>query len=383
MSLGSPPEDLRFSAISSGRHTCAVTKSGVPYCWGAAGTYREAEEQEDYEAERQAFDRAMRSSKPGEDPRDEYIKKRVPARGVMAFSSSPRRVRTPVRFVSISVGILHTCALTSDGAAYCWGSNEHGELGNGSKDDSLVPIPVAGGMKFRSVVAGDSFTCGITAASAAYCCGSGYTIANQGDDEKLFVGQREYLDVLQPHPILTKVKLRSISIDRLPSGQALGTESLVDTDGALLIAPGCCANPPEGIPPNTQFLSADGGCGLTAAEKVVCFAPRLKTSPASGSLFQSVSAFDDGACAVTKEGALYCWGVGEGGELGPVATGSKAEPPPVSGNLIFQAVSRGDLHTCGLSRDGEAYCWGTLPNHAIKKESWFRYGPMPVKITAR
>ncbi len=33
-------------------------------------------------------------------------------------------------FRSITAGVAHTCVLNADGKAYCWGSNEHGQLGN-------------------------------------------------------------------------------------------------------------------------------------------------------------------------------------------------------------------------------------------------------------
>jgi len=46
-------------------------------------------------------------------------------------------------FKSISAGMVHACSLTRAGDAYCWGTNKDGQLGNGSKNDSVRPTLVA------------------------------------------------------------------------------------------------------------------------------------------------------------------------------------------------------------------------------------------------
>jgi alpha-tubulin suppressor-like RCC1 family protein len=74
----------------------------------------------------------------------------------------------------VTAGASHTCALTKDGHAYCWGSNINGSLGNGSTDASNVPVPVAGAITFTSIVAGSTHTCALTKAGAAYCWGSNF-----------------------------------------------------------------------------------------------------------------------------------------------------------------------------------------------------------------
>ena len=43
---------------------------------------------------------------------------------------------------SVSAGVGHSCGVTTEGAAYCWGSNQGGLLGDGTNTVSIVPVPV-------------------------------------------------------------------------------------------------------------------------------------------------------------------------------------------------------------------------------------------------
>jgi alpha-tubulin suppressor-like RCC1 family protein len=89
-------------------------------------------------------------------------------------------VKTGTRFVSVSAGWWHTCALAADGGAWCWGSDVFGQLGGRPVEPescpaaaacSTVPVPVAGEGRFVAVGAGGAHSCGLTADGTAYCWG--------------------------------------------------------------------------------------------------------------------------------------------------------------------------------------------------------------------
>ena len=94
------------------------------------------------------------------------------------FRTQPTRVVGGLTFRQVSAGHLHTCGVTTGNVAYCWGGNSSGQLGDGSRTDRLRPVRVAGGLLLRSVTAGGDFfgdyTCGVTTTNVAYCWGANF-----------------------------------------------------------------------------------------------------------------------------------------------------------------------------------------------------------------
>jgi hypothetical protein len=129
----------RWMALAAGRfHTCGLTAAGHAYCWGSGEHGRLG------------------------------IGDLVPA-------DTARTVAHPVAgghvFAELGAGVLHTCALTAAGAAYCWGSNFSGQIGVDDAADALVPTQVGGGIAFAALATGGYHACGLTAAGQAYCWG--------------------------------------------------------------------------------------------------------------------------------------------------------------------------------------------------------------------
>lgn len=91
-------------------------------------------------------------------------------------STTPLRVGATQTFTTVALGDLHACALDAAGALFCWGANGHGQVGDGSTTDRLVPTAALGGRSYTQLVTGVAHSCALDAAGVAYCWGSAHQI---------------------------------------------------------------------------------------------------------------------------------------------------------------------------------------------------------------
>jgi alpha-tubulin suppressor-like RCC1 family protein len=229
-------------------------------------------------------------------------------------------------FTSISAGGWHTCGLTQEGRAYCWGAGTEGRLGNDLGVDSAIPVGVAGGLKFKVLSAGYRNTCGVTAGGVTHCWGGvGGT------------GRERWGSTVTPNAFVPV---------RVPGNVILETISVGAHSACGLAADGkgyCWGE------------NAHGKLGTGSTEKESESPQRV----AGGLRFRLISvAIGDHACGVTRTGVAYCWGGNDAGQLGDGTKNDSAVPVAVAGGLRFATLSTGNLHTCGVTTDGSTYCWG-------------------------
>jgi alpha-tubulin suppressor-like RCC1 family protein len=93
--------------------------------------------------------------------------------GTRATALAPEEVTTlGVGAVQIVAGGIHTCARKDDGTVWCWGRNQEGQLGDGTMTDSVVPVEVTAlGSSVVEIAAGGDHTCARTVDGALFCWG--------------------------------------------------------------------------------------------------------------------------------------------------------------------------------------------------------------------
>ena len=116
----SPPApvagDHRFRSIAvSTTRSCAIELNGAMYCWG-------------YVPEVPQHDRCLDSNGLSD---------------MQHCTASPVLVHPGTQFRLVALGENHQCAIAATGAAYCWGANDWGELGNGTRRESTKLLAVA------------------------------------------------------------------------------------------------------------------------------------------------------------------------------------------------------------------------------------------------
>jgi len=238
---------LTWSQVATGAsHTCALTTDQDAYCWG--------------------------SNQLGQ----------LGTRGDTTSMFAPTLVYGGFKFSSIASGVNHVCALTLSHDALCWGSNQFGQLGDGTGSNRVAPTLVTGGLAFQAIAGGDPWTCALSTAGKPYCWG-----AVQG------IGT-----VVTPHGYDSAPVFVSLAVGSFHACALTG-------DGSAY----CWGN--------NQF----GQLGDSTTVS------RTDPTPVIGGMkFKSIAAGVAHTCGITTDGSLACWGLNLAGELGDKTTATRNVP---------------------------------------------------------
>ncbi len=284
-----------WKSVSAGdQHTCAITTDNELFCWGFGGDGRLGN-------------------------------------GTNQSASEPFPVTikntNSTNWLTVSAGIVHTCAITIGGDAYCWGSNVDGSIGvtGNDNDNYTTPQRVGNSSSWTAIAAGGRHTCGIQknlAVNTLYCWGlyTGDNIWNQAHATPAL------LSVYKDSGIVSAGHAHTCVIDN-------------------------------------RVLS----------KELVCFGSNNFNqlgdldSVNAGKNWTTVSAGTQHTCAI-KENKLFCWG-----------NSMDTFRPP--NGLAFHQVTVGYNHTCIIDSNQHAYCQGdgtygqtgngsNDPSDALKPVKW-------------
>ena len=251
--------------------------------------------------------------------------------GFISSQLAPVAVLGGLSFRQVSAGEGHTCGVTTSNIAYCWGNDVVGQVGDGAGHNSGTPVPVAGGLRFRQVHAGENHTCGVTTDNVAYCWGANYFGA---------LGDGTTTERSTPVAVAGGLSFRQVV-----AGRAYSCGTTTD-DRAY-----CWGDNTEGQLGIGSFGRLNG---------------RLTPAPVAGRhSFRQVIAGAINTCGITPDDRAYCWGDNASGEIGDGTSNRRTRPVAVLGGLQFRWVDPGGSqlgtpapHTCGTTTGHRAYCWG-------------------------
>lgn len=269
-------------------HACALRRDGTALCWGANNTGQLGN-------------------------------------GTTVYTSTPTAVtQGAVRYAQLTAGLVHTCALSTDPAVspglHCWGNrnaNQYGAIG----PDQLTPLYANSG-SFGEVRAGMQHSCARSASGRVLCVG-------QNGSGQLGIGTT-----------LTATGWTLASAYGLVQALAAGATHtcVIDLVGGVRCA-------------GSNSYGELGVGTTTAATSPLPVAITNVTQLALGSNF---------TCALRGDGTVSCWGRSDLGSVGvPALAGSiVSTPQPVAGLSDVTGIAAGIDTACAVKRDGTVWCWG-------------------------
>ncbi len=334
-----------FRSLAIGAESvCGITTAGAIYCWGAndkgqlglgdttqRNTPTLLNHGHDYvkiAATAQSFCASTVTGKNfcwGSDEQEQLGNGAASGNKSIASAMDLSQVSGDARFTSLLAGGWSSCGLTSEGNVYCAGAYSDGNLGYGGALTAPAPrfVPVPTEQKFRSLVNGYDHQCGLTAQGKAYCWGL-------NEFGELGIGRTS---AKETYPIAVQF---SGAFTQLVTGRN-GTCGLA-SDGTVY----CWGS--------DEFGQLGNGETKENKNVPVAISNSLK--------FISLAAGETHNCAITQQGAAYCWGGNGKGQLGDTSFIDAYTPKAVNGSFTFKSVSAGKNHSCGVAVDGASYCWG-------------------------
>jgi alpha-tubulin suppressor-like RCC1 family protein len=194
---------------------------------------------------------------------------------------APTRVKSDTRFTSIAAEGWHSLAIDEDGGLWAWGSNQEGQLGDGTTQRRNTPIKIKDGTRFRGIAASSFYSLAIDENGDVWAWGNWSWNRKDGDGKVSVVTTPTKINEGYNFTSITTSKVHSLAIDN--RGELWGWG--YNFYGQL------------GIGKNYDW----------------------KTEPTKiqgGTRFVSVSAGHDHSIALDRSGNIWAWGENVCGQIG-------------------------------------------------------------------
>ncbi len=244
--------------------------------------------------------------------------------GGRSSSRVPVQVANLHNVIAISAGSGHSLALTEGGIVYAWGRNDHGQLGNGGRVNSRVPFQVADLNNVIAISAGGYDSLALTEDGTVYVWGNNVPRGQVGGSSNV------------------PVQVQGLSnITAISTG---GNHSLVLTEGGLVYAWGF-----------NEYGQLGNGLSSTSHVPV-----QVQGSDGDGALsgIVAISVGRQHSLALAENGDVYAWGYNEYGQLGNNSITDSYLPVRVPGLTGIKVISTKKHHSLAMSNDGSVYAWG-------------------------
>lgn len=261
----------------------------------------------------------------------------------------------------ISAGSNHTCAISSDDFAYCWGDNTYGQLGDGTNISKLLPTKVQSTygdmLPVKSISAGSDYTCAITLTNNRSYCWGNNSYGKLGDE--------------------------TYTNRNIPMAVYMGGSIFPASKSIIAGTNHTCAILLSG---SNAYCWGDNTYGQLGNKSNTSSKSPVYVKNSTGAIFKSVNSITVGAshtCAIGTDYKAYCWGKSDNGRLGigpkqacgnipfigykctdiPAVVPDNVNIPTIIRNGdysggIYQEIAAGLDFTCAIGYNKITYCWG-------------------------
>jgi len=313
----------------------------------------------------------------------------------------------------------YTCGITKTKNVLCWGANHLGQLGDGTYNDSLDPVTVLGGEQggdelenIIAIAAGHSHTCAVESNGAVYCWGT-----NNTTNGVLGIGSTVLTDSTTPVRVLKGEQ--NSSSDYLEGAKDIGAGfhhtcihtvsntiycwgtgnvgRLGDGGNTVRSTPVQVVGGEQGGPffENTRQISVGFRevCAVSEDDELYCWGDRNSSGSSVAGTVVSPRRTESGeqgghaylenvkmvatnwneTCALIHDGSVYCWGQTSTNNMGHDQNAGLVHTLPMKvlageqttgsvggylGDIKF--ITAGIRNRCAITNQNEALCWGQV-----------------------